>query len=170
MKKQMIVDTPVLADALNLSVRRIHQLVKIGLPKSGRGRFDFKECVNWYLKYLHEALDRAGRTTDDTSLRQVKSRGLIAAVELKELALAEKRANFVTRADADKFLTEFQRIVRARISAVAAPLAIELQGETSQIMAQAKTQRALDAALTLLGTDDGDASAKILADEVLCKN
>jgi phage terminase Nu1 subunit (DNA packaging protein) len=170
-RKPMIVDTPFLAAVLNLSVRRIHQLVKIGLPKSGRGRFDFKACVQWYLKYLHGALENKGAPTGaDRSLelfRSQKARSLLASVELKELVLAEKRANLVTREDADKFFAEFQYMVRARISSVAAPLAIELRGETSHVMAQAKIERALDAALALLATFDGPESAKnLLASDV----
>ena len=167
MKKRapMIVRTPVLADALNLSVRRIHQLVKLGLPKSGRGKFDFKACVQWYLKYLHEALENKGAPVADDGVaifRRQKARSLSASTELKELELERKRSTLVTREDADKFLTEFQRMTRARISTVPASLAKELLGEKSQVMAQAKIERALEAALTLLATVDGPESAKNL--------
>jgi len=166
MKKRMIVDTPVLADALNLSVRRIHQLATIGMPKSGRGTFDFKACVNWYVQFLQNALENKGAPVGDDSVaifRGHKARSLAASAELKEFELHQKQSSLVTRADADKFLTDFQRMVRARVSSVAAPLAVELRGETSQVMAQAKIERALDGALNLLATVDGHECAARLS-------
>ncbi len=172
-RKRIIVGTATLASHFNLSPRRIRQLATDGMPKIGRDKFDFAESAAFYVRFLQNALENKGAPVGDDGLAIFKgqrARSLLASAELKEFELEQKRANLVTRADANKFLTEFQRMVRARISSVAAPLAIEVRGETSQIMVQAKIERALDAALALLATDDGDASAKMLADEVLSKN
>jgi phage terminase Nu1 subunit (DNA packaging protein) len=163
--RQEIVNTKELARHLRLSPRRIRQLTQAGMPKIARDKFDFIECAGFYIRFLQRALENKGADVGDGTLelfRSPKARSLTASAELKELELEQKRASLVTREDADKFFAEFQKMVRARISTVAAPLAIELQGETSQIMAQAKIQRALDDALTLLATVDGDACAKNL--------
>jgi|ERR1700722_6065041 len=174
MKKQTAtISTANLADILNLSGRRIQQLVKLGMPRLDRGRFDFKASVNWYVKFMQNALENKGANMADgdvTLWKKEKSRTLTVTAELKELELEKKRSSLVTREDADKVFAEFRKMVRARISTVPAPLAKELLGEKSQVMAQAKIERALEAALTLLATVDGDASAKILADEMLCKS
>ncbi len=162
---QKIVDAPTLAVWCNLSVRRIHQFVELGMPKIGRGRFDAKVCVNWYVKFMQNALENKGAPVADDGVaifRGQRARSLLASAELKEFELDKKRSSLVTRADADKAFAEFERMVRARISTVAAPLAKELRGETSMVMATAKIERALDAALTLIATVDGPDSAKNL--------
>jgi hypothetical protein len=41
---------------LNLSERRIGQLVKEGMPKEGRGQYDPIKCAGWYVRYLQAAI------------------------------------------------------------------------------------------------------------------
>ena|ERR1700722_1963414 len=134
------------------------------MPKIARNKFELVESISWYIQFLQRALENKGADIGELELfRKQKSRSLNATAALKELELEKRRAELVTREDADKFFAEFQRMVRARISTVPASLAKELRGETSQVMVQAKIERALEAALTLLATIDGPESAKNLA-------
>jgi phage terminase Nu1 subunit (DNA packaging protein) len=165
-RNRIIVDTATLAAHFNLSPRRIRQLSKDGMPKIGRDQFDFAESAAFYVRFLENALANKGAPVGDDSLaifRGQKARSLLASTELKEFELEKKRASLVTREDADKVFAEFRKMVRARISTVPAPLAKELLGEKSQVMVQAKIERALEAALTLLATVDGPEFAKNLA-------
>ncbi len=47
-----------LSEALNVTVRRVQQLVKEGLPQVDRNRYDLGQCYFWYVRYLQKALQR----------------------------------------------------------------------------------------------------------------
>jgi hypothetical protein len=156
-RKRTVVNAATLAKHCNLSPRRIRQLVEIGMPKIGRDKFDFIESAGFYIRFLQNALEKKGAPVADGSyniFKEQKSRSLIASVELKELELEQKRSSLVTRTDADKTMGEFVRMTWARFSTLPGRLAIELLGETSRTMAQAKIERAIREALFLLATSD----------------
>ncbi len=50
-----IVDVTKVASALNLEARRVQQLVKLGMPRKSRGRYDPAKCMLWYILYLQNA-------------------------------------------------------------------------------------------------------------------
>lgn len=80
------------ARALNVTPRRVQQLVKEGMPRDGRGEYDIGPCMAWYIRYLQSALERRGTETGD---------GIIS--------LAAERAR-LAKAQADK--TEMENAVR----------------------------------------------------------
>jgi len=47
-----------LSETLNVTVRRVQQLVKEGLPQVDRNRYDLGQCYFWYVRYLQKALQR----------------------------------------------------------------------------------------------------------------
>ena len=47
-----------IAQALNLTEQRVHQLVSEGLPKEDRGQFDPIKCLLFYIRYLQRALEK----------------------------------------------------------------------------------------------------------------
>jgi hypothetical protein len=47
-----------IARALNLTESRVHQLVKEGLPKEGRGQFDPVKCMAFYIRYLQNKIEQ----------------------------------------------------------------------------------------------------------------
>lgn len=53
-----IVNAEKIAQALNLTESRVHQLVKEGLPKEGRGQYDAVKCIRWYIVYLQNAIEK----------------------------------------------------------------------------------------------------------------
>src|SRR5664279_2483624 len=58
-----------LAAALNITPRRVQQLAANGMPKSKRGRYDLVPCLEWYVRFLQNAVEHrqtlTGRAAND---------------------------------------------------------------------------------------------------------
>ena len=141
------------AQALNLTPSRVHQLVKEGLPKEGRGQFDPVKCLLWYVRYLQAALERKSVPTLDGGFvgeREERVRLLRADADLREMELAKERSQLVSIEDVEREMTELILTTKARILAVAPRVAPELLGLTSRVMAHAIVEKALKEALLQL--------------------
>lgn len=141
------------AQALNLTEQRIHQLVKEGLPKEGRGQFDPVKCMLWYIRYLQQALAKKAVPTPDGGFvgeREERVRLLRADADLKEIELAKERGLLVALPDIETTLTDLVLTTKARIMAIPPRLAPELVGETSRVMIQAKLEKACKESLAYL--------------------
>src|ERR1700728_5003888 len=91
-----------IAQALHLTEQRVHQLVREGLPKEGRGQFDPVKCMLWYIRYLQKALEKKALPTLDGGYageREERVRLLRADADLREIELAEKRGHLVAIQD-----------------------------------------------------------------------
>lgn len=147
------------AQALNLTERRVQQLAKEGLPKEHRGQYDPIKCMYWYIRYLQTALERKSVPTLDgryAGENDQRVRLLSAEANLKELALAKKRGDLILIAEVDKMVIELLLITKARIMAVASRVAPELVGETSRVMIQARIEKAIREALAHLAKGGSD--------------
>jgi phage terminase Nu1 subunit (DNA packaging protein) len=139
-----------IAQALNLSEQRVHQLVKEGLPKEGRGQYDPVKCMLWYIRYLQQALEKKAVPTLDGGFvgeREERVRLLRADADLREMELARERGLVVAIQDVEKEMTDLILTTKARVMAVAPRLAADIVGETSRVMAHAKIEKALKEAL-----------------------
>lgn len=89
------VDVGTLAALLDLTDRRIHQLVREGvLPKAGRGKYPVADCVQAYVGYWQrQAEERAAQVVID--YKAVRARKVQAEAELKELELGLRRGELV---------------------------------------------------------------------------
>jgi terminase small subunit / prophage DNA-packing protein len=138
------------AQALNLTVSRVHQLVKEGLPKEGRGQFDPVKCLLWYVRYLQQALEKKSVPMADGAFageREQRVRLLRADADLREIELAKERGQLVPLSDVEAEMTDLVLTTKARILAVAPRVAPELLGLTSRVMAHAIVEKALNEAL-----------------------
>jgi phage terminase Nu1 subunit (DNA packaging protein) len=93
-----LVDVRKLASAMNVTTRRVAQLVHEGMPREERGRYELGKCLLWYVRYLQNALEhRAVQTPDGevSSLREERLALLRLDRELREIELAEKRGQLV---------------------------------------------------------------------------
>ena len=141
------------AQALNLTVSRVHQLVKEGLPKEGRGQFDPVKCLLWYVRYLQQALEKKSVPMQDGAYageHEQRVRLLKADADLREIELARERGELVPLADVEEEMTNLVLITKARILAVAPRVAPDLLGLTSRVMAHAIVEKALNEALLQL--------------------
>lgn len=41
---------------LDISTRCVHQLVVLGMPKQGRGKYDLVECLKWLCRYQRDLI------------------------------------------------------------------------------------------------------------------
>jgi phage terminase Nu1 subunit (DNA packaging protein) len=143
-------DAVKIAQALNLTEQRVHQLVKEGLPKEGRGQFDPVKCMLFYIRYLQRALEKKSVPTLDGGFvgeREERVRLLRADADLREMELAKERGLLVAIQDVETEMTNLVLTTKARIMAVAPRLAADLVGETSRVMVHAKIEKALKEAL-----------------------
>lgn len=150
-----------LANLFGISERRIQQLVKEGLPRDGRGKFDFVKSVKWYTRYLRAALERKAVPTGsgDSKVyvgeREARIREITATADLKELELAEKRGELVAIHDVEHVLADLVLTTKGQIMAIPPRLAPDLVGETSRVMVQAKLEKACKEALGYLANSVG---------------
>jgi phage terminase Nu1 subunit (DNA packaging protein) len=148
------------AQALNLTESRVHQLVKEGMPKEARGQFDPVKCMLWYIRYLQAALEKKSvRMADGGYIgeREERVRLLRADADLREMTLAKERGQLVAIQDVEKEMTDLVLTTKARILAIPPRLAPELVGETSRMMVQAKLEKACKEALAYLARVHRDA-------------
>ena len=150
-----------LANLFGISERRIQQLVKEGLPREGRGKFDFVKSVKWYTRYLHAALERravptgSGDSKSYVGEREARIREITATADLKELELAEKRGELVAIGDVERVLADLVLTTKAQIMAIPPRLAPDLVGESSRVMVQARLEKACKEALGYLAKSVG---------------
>jgi phage terminase Nu1 subunit (DNA packaging protein) len=144
-----------LASALNLTARRVQQLVQEeGMPREASGKYDPIKCLMWYIRYLQRVLERKTDPTlvgpENHGEREARVRLIRADADLKEMELAKQRSQFITTADADKCTAELVRVTTARIMEIPSQVASELVGENSRVMIQAKLEKAYWVALASL--------------------
>ncbi|HLW82557.1 MAG TPA: hypothetical protein VKS20_11015 [Candidatus Acidoferrales bacterium] len=145
-----------IAQVLNLDPRRVQQLVKEGMPRHTRGRYEALKCMAWYIRFLQKVIEKKAIPMDEgeyASERQERVRKMRFDADLKEIELARERSQLVAIADVEKEITNLALTVKARIMAVAPRLAPDLLGEGSRVMAQAKIEKALREALAQLATE-----------------
>jgi hypothetical protein len=142
-----------LMQALNVTERRIGQLVKEGMPKEARGKYDLGKCMLWYIRYLQAALKRrsGSEIPDDQGRTEQRERLrlLSAEAELKELEVARERAEFMALPDLEKMMTDLVIITKARILAVRPRIAPQLVG-MDRLTIEAELEKELKSALSCL--------------------
>ena len=139
----------ILANLFGISESWIHQLVKKGMPKENRGKFDLLKCIRWYVRYLHSAIEKAAVPVggEFVSERDERIRSIRADADLKEIELGKLRGQFVSISDVERTMTDLVLTTKARVLAVAPRLAPDVVGEGSRVMAHAKIEKALKDAL-----------------------
>lgn len=155
-------DLELVTKELNLGTRRIHQLVKEGLPKADRGVYDVIECFRFYVRYMQAKLRERAIVEDGdgggpaTSSAGVRHKMLSIEVQLKQLDLAEKRGKMISIEKVEKDMAALVTEVRTRILALPPRLAAEVLGETDLAISQVKIDRSLKGALESLSEYDPD--------------
>ena len=79
---------------LKLTPRMVNMHVKEhGMPCAGRGEYDMVACVQWYIGYLKEQIDRARR--GDETEQQARARLIKATANLRELEYAREQSKLI---------------------------------------------------------------------------
>jgi phage terminase Nu1 subunit (DNA packaging protein) len=150
-----IVGIKELAVLLNLSIARISQLVKLGLPKKCRGKYDRDQCAGWYIRYLQALAEKKAIVLGEggeafISERAERLRLLRADADLREMELARERSQLVAIQDVEKEMAGLILVTRARVLAIGARVAPALVGENSRLMIQAVIETAQKEVLSRL--------------------
>lgn len=123
--------------ALNLTERRVMQLVNEGMPRVGRGQYDPWACALWYIRYLQKAVEQRGTANDDgsaSSWREEKKRLVRLQANNEELEYRRKLGEVVpVDMVRDKFVT-FASTVHDRFMALPSKLAARLEGESREVI------------------------------------
>src|ERR1700691_4420305 len=125
------VDVGKVASALNLDERRVQQLVKEGMPRVSRGRYDPVKCMLWYVRYLQGVLERSSVPTPDDGFsgerveRVERVRLLRAQADLREMELASQRSSVIPVADYERTLADIILTTKTRVMAIAPLVAPE---------------------------------------------
>ena len=146
-----------LAKALNLGPRRVNQLVKEGMPKELRGKYDLSACMLWYIRYLQGVIEKKSANVgggEMLGLNDQRVRGLKAQAELKEMEVALRRGETATLTEVRAVISDMVLMTKARLLAIPPRLAVEIMGIDSRIMVQAKIEQSIKDALNQLA-DDG---------------
>ena len=119
-----------LSRVLNLSERRIQQMVKEGiLIKEERGRYPFFSNIKTYVMYLQSRVDGGGKVLD---LDDARKRKLHAETMLVELELADAQENTISISDHGEVVGGLGDIIRGRLLVLPSKLAPALALETKQ--------------------------------------
>ena len=146
---------------LNITPRRVQQLVKEGLPRGARGRYDSSKAMQFYIRYLQKALEQKAIPDADggyTVLKEERMRRMRADSELKEMQVGEKRGELVAIDDVKKVIVDLVHMTKARVLATPAQIASDVVGETNRIIVQGKIDKKLKEALSHLADDGGNYS------------
>lgn len=109
----MLVDVATVAQALELSPRRVQQLVSQGwIPRESRGKYDLADCLNAYAAYLEEV---EGRKGVGGAIDGARARKYRAQAELRELELAVEAGELVEKGEAVDRQRARLTVVRRRL-------------------------------------------------------
>jgi phage terminase Nu1 subunit (DNA packaging protein) len=146
-----LVEIKQLTQTLNVTEQWIGKLVKEGMPKEARGKYDLGKCMLWYIRYLQAALRRrSGATGESGRTEQTERLRLLSAeAELKELELARERGEFAAITDFEKVITELVVTTKARILAIPSRLAPQLVGE-DRLKIESRLEKELKETLSTL--------------------
>jgi phage terminase Nu1 subunit (DNA packaging protein) len=153
-----IVTPAIVADALNLTQRRIAQLVHEGMPRKGRGKYDLWACAQWYIRFLQRAIEQRATENDDettSNLTAEKKRLLRIRADREQLAY-RKEAGEVIAAHLvdDKFVT-FAGQIRERFLSLPTRIASQLEGESREVIRD-KLYQSIRDQLNSLGADPNE--------------
>ena len=129
--KEQTVPIGSLGSVLNLSDRRVQQLVKQGvLSKEERGRYPFMTNVKGYVMYLQARVD--GNNKGIIDLDEARKRKLQAEAMMAELELERTQENTISVADHGEFVGKLGDTLKGRLMVLPSKLAPALALETKQ--------------------------------------
>ena len=132
MSDQQVYPAKTIASLLDISERRVGQLVNEGIiPKTERGRYELFPVVQGYVKFLRER--KLGKAV--VSLDEARQRKLAAEAEMAEIELAKARADVVRVEDVARQWETILGDVRTRFLSLPTKLAplVAVEGEKTTV-------------------------------------
>ena len=126
-----------LAISLNVTPRRVHQLVHEGMPQAERGQYDLVACLEWYVRFLQRAVERreslSGKSTTE-DVRRERARLLQAQAEKIERQNAQRRGELVPIHVFTEMMAGMIATARAHFLNLPGRIAARLEGEPVHII------------------------------------
>ena len=119
----MIVDRQTLSECLNISTNRVSQLVRDGMPKQGRGKYDLAECVRWFLAFKLKT-----GTHSTANVNEARKKLYEAQVEKTELETSKIKRETIP---ADEHMIDMNQLAvlfSSGLDAIGGRLASQLAG------------------------------------------
>lgn len=119
-----------LAALFNVSVSMVHKYVKnYGMPKAGRGSFNVRECIRWYIEYLNvnAGEDQHGGNEDRSNSRKLY---IDAQTERTQLEISERKGLLIPRDQVAHVLHSLAVIVSTQLDGLAPRVAGEVANMT----------------------------------------
>lgn len=145
------------AKLLNLTPRRVQQLVKDGMPQEARGQYDALKCMMWYIRYLQDKVT-AREAEDGPSLSSERLRGERAKSDLLEMERDEKRGRLQDSAAVVKVYATRVMSARTRMLAIPTKVAPMLLGAKDTTTIEATIKSEIHAALRELANHERTAT------------
>lgn len=108
-----------LSTELNLTPRRVQQLVPEGLPKAKRGLYDLEASMAWYIRYLQTKLSSGGGAGGEIS---GKERLDNIKAQREEILLAKDQGEAIALADFEAAMADLITPARQELLALHAKL------------------------------------------------
>lgn len=155
MSDPISISTATIAKLLDLSPRRIQQLVDEGVvPREQRGRFALIPAVRGYIHFLRERAVNASADAD--SIGRHRSRKLKEEADQLEMKSAQMRGELLPRDEVHVAVTGTLALVRSRMLAIPSKRAPMLAPEMTPAEAQAILKSAIHEVLAELAAIDID--------------
>ncbi|MGH9510183.1 MAG: hypothetical protein ACRD2M_09615 [Terriglobales bacterium] len=145
-----------IASALDVTRRRINQLVHLGLPREGHGQYDLGKCMAWYIRYQHAELRRRGIDHDDdvsmglaVSLRRERQRLVKAQADRAEYELRKEQAEMIPAELVEERIAAWANHVACHFSPFPEQVAPSLEGQPRGVIKQ-RLAESVRGALTAL--------------------
>ena len=143
-----------IAKVLDLSERRVQQLVKEGIiPKHERGRFELIPAVHGYIKFLKGKHIGKEASENVISLDEARRRKLTAEASMAELELETERGNLVEASKVENVWSEICGGIRGKMLAVPSQIAPLVIGENKQAVVKDIIENAILEGLNDLSSD-----------------
>lgn len=156
-----------IAQVLNLTPRRVQQIVREGMPRQGRGEYDLITCVHWYIASLEKRIQET-----ETGMDLVKEKARLTAMQADAATdrLLLSRGHLIR---VEELLPAFDRILAAfkdNMLGRGRKIASECGGKTQSEIAQMiedfdrSMLQALSDQFAQMARWHGDLSAKRMRD------
>lgn len=145
----MPVNIGTIANALNLSTRRIHQLKAEGLPTVGRGQYELGPCMAWYIRYLQGKLEKMGPNMNSDTPDLIAERTRLAKEQGDKLAIENsiKRGELVYVSDVVGAWSEHISNARSKLLSLPSKTAPQLVNQPNANVIASKLREDIDTIL-----------------------
>ena len=155
---QLLHKVSVIARFLNLTERRVQQLVREGIiPKPEKGKYDLVKCVQAYVRYLQERAYGSGDLPQEIHLE--RARLIKAQADKTEFEVATLQGQLVPLEAVERDWMQHVTACRLKMLAIPTKSAFQIAGLNEPPQIEKFLKHAIGEALSELASDDDELPA-----------